>query len=136
MKGVKKMDQHYIAVEAFQYPIECFCSSSVHTYDLTINRGDIMEITDEQKYTIDNGWYFLVKINERNNFYIPINDLENFIRQEQLIAMLDIDLQINYLKFKIDQAFDTGDEASFRDVSKKLIESNELKLKLERYLYI
>ena len=65
-----------------------------------------------------------------------LNDLENFIRQEQLIAMLDIDLQINYLKFKIDQAFDTGDEASFRDVSKKLIESNELKLKLERYLYI
>ena len=96
----------------------------------------LCEITDERKYTIDNGWYFLVKINERNNFYIPINDLENFIRKEQLIAMLDIDLQINYLKFKIDQAFDTGDEASFIDLSKKLIQSNELKLKLERYLYI
>ena len=120
------MDQHYIAVKTFQYPIECFCSSSVHTYDLTINRGDIMEITDEQKYTIDNGWYFLVKINERTNFYIPMNDLESFIRKEQLIAMLDIDLQINYLKFKIDQAFDTGDEASFKDFSKKLINQMSL----------
>ena len=43
---------------------------------------------------------------------------------------------MNYLKFKIDEAFDTGDEASFKDFSKKLIQSNELKLKLERYLYI
>ena len=44
--------------------------------------------------------YFLVKINERTNFYIPMNYLESFIRKEQLIAMLDIDLQINYLKFR------------------------------------
>jgi hypothetical protein len=32
--------------------------------------------------------------------------------------------------------FDTGDEAAFMDKSKELNDSSELKLKLERYLYI
>jgi hypothetical protein len=130
------MNQHYIAVKTFQYPIECFCSSSDHTYYLTIHGGDIVEVTDERKYMMANGWYSLVKINERSIFYIALYDLEDFFRKEQLLAMIDIDLQINYLQFKINQAFDTGDEASFIDISKKLNESSELKLKLERHLYI
>jgi hypothetical protein len=61
-------------------------------------------------------------------------DLEQYFMKERLLSILDINLKINFLQFKINQALDTGDEASFMNFTKKLKESSDLKVKLEQYL--
>lgn len=132
--GEKRMFGHYFAVKTFEHQIDCFCPDGNHAEYLTINKGDIIEVMNERKFTMANGWYFLVMINERCIFFMALEDLEEYFMKEQLLSMFDIDLKINHLQFKINQALDTGDEASFMNFTKKLKESNHLKVKLDNYL--
>jgi IDEAL domain len=132
--GEKKMVGHYIAVKTFEYPIECFCPCGDHADVLIINKGDIIEVTNERKFTMANGWYFLVKINERCIFYMAHIDLEYYFIKEQLLSMLDIDLKINYLQFKINQALDTGDEVPFLNYTTEFKKINNLKGKFKTFL--
>jgi uncharacterized protein YpiB (UPF0302 family) len=53
-----------------------------------------------------------------------------------ILSMIDIELTLNYLQFKINHALDTGDEESFLNFTKKLKESRDLKVKLEQCMYI
>ncbi|WP_257351025.1 IDEAL domain-containing protein [Pseudalkalibacillus decolorationis] len=125
---------HLIAVKTFEHQIDCFCPGGDHANFLTINKGDIIEVTNERKFTMANGWYFLVGINDLCIFYIALEDLEQYFMKERLLSVLEIDLKINYFQFKINETLDTGDEASFLSYTNKLIESSELQVKLENYL--
>lgn len=132
--GEKRMFGHFIAVKTFEHQIHCFCPGGNHTDFLTINKGDIIEVTNDRKFTMANGWYYLVGINDRCIFYMALEDLEQYFMKEQLLSMLDTDLKINYLQFKINQALDAGDEAPFLNYTKKLKELSDLKVKLDQYL--
>jgi hypothetical protein len=124
----------YIAVKTFDHQVDCFCPDAVHSEVITIHRGDIIEITPERKYTVINGWYALVFINQSFSFYMAVEDIEWYFTKEQLISMLDVDLQINYLQYKINQALDEGDEISFMNFTEKMNDSNEMKEKWQMYL--
>ena len=125
---------HYIAVTMFEHKIDCFCPGGDHTDFLTINEGDILEVTAERKFTVTNGWYFLVRFNEHCIFYMSLEDLEQYFIKEQLLSMLDMDLTINHLQYKINQALDTGDKTSFMSFTEKLKEASDFKMKLEQYV--
>ncbi|SHT05490.1 Uncharacterised protein [Mycobacteroides abscessus subsp. abscessus] len=124
----------YIAVKTFDHQVDCFCPDADHSEVITIQRGDILEITPERKYTVINGWYALVIINQSFSFYMAVEDIEWYFTKEQLITMLDVDLQINYYQFKINQALDEADEISFMNFTEKMNDSNEMKEKLQMYL--
>ncbi|MEK3990067.1 MULTISPECIES: hypothetical protein [Robertmurraya] len=124
----------YIAVKTFDHQVDCFCPDADHSEVITIQRGDILEITPERKYTVINGWYALVIINQSFSFYMAVEDIEWYFTKEQLISMLDVDLQINYYQFKINQALDEADEISFMNFTEKMNDSNEMKEKLQMYL--
>jgi len=124
----------YIAVKTFDHQVDCFCPDADHSEVVTIQRGDILEITPERKYTVINGWYALVIINQSFSFYMAVEDIEWYFTKEQLISMLDVDLQINYYQFKINQALDEADEISFMNFTEKMNDSNEMKEKLQMYL--
>jgi hypothetical protein len=128
------MVQHFIAVKTFGHQIDCFCPGGDHADFLTINKSDVIEITNARKFTIGSGWYFLVVINSQRFFYMALEDLDKYFMEEQLLSILDIELKVNYLHFQVDQALDIGDEASFLNYTKKLKESNDLWVKLEEYL--
>jgi hypothetical protein len=124
----------YIAVKTFDHQVDCFCPDADHSEVVTIHRGDIIEITPERKYTVINGWYALVIINQSFSFYMAVEDIEWYFTKEQMISMLDVDLKINYFQYKINQALDEGDEISFMNFTEKMNDSNEMKEKLQMYL--
>ncbi|MCM3601265.1 IDEAL domain-containing protein [Robertmurraya korlensis] len=124
----------YIAVNTFDHQIDCFCPDADHSEVVTIHRGDIIEISPERKYTVINGWYALVIINQSCSFYMAVEDIEWYFTKEQLISMLDVDLQINYYQYKINQALDEGDEKAFMNFTDKMNHSYEMKGKLLMYL--
>ncbi len=124
----------YIAVKTFDHQVDCFCPDADHSEVVTIQRGDIIEITPERKYTVINGWYALVIINQSFSFYMAVEDIEWYFTKEQLISMLDVDLQINYYQYKINQALDEADEISFMNYTERMNDSNEMKEKLQMYL--
>ncbi|AYA76201.1 hypothetical protein DOE78_12535 [Bacillus sp. Y1] len=124
----------YIAVKTFDHQVDCFCPDADHSEVVTIHRGDIIEITPERKYTVINGWYALVIINQNFSFYMAVEDIEWYFTKEQMISMLDMDLKVNYFRYKINQALDEGDEISFMNFTEKMNDSNEMKEKLHMYL--
>jgi hypothetical protein len=65
---------------------------------------------------------------------MAVEDLEWYFLKEQIASVLDVDLQMNYYHFKINQALDEGDEGSFMSFTEKMNKSNELKEKLDMYL--
>lgn len=124
----------YIAVKTFDHQVDCFCPDADHSEVVTIHRGDIIEITPERKYTVINGWYALVIINQNFSFYMAVEDIEWYFTKEQMISMLDVDLKVNYFQYKINKALDEGDEISFMNFTEKMNDSNEMKEKLHMYL--
>lgn len=125
---------HYIAIKTFEHQIACFCPGADHAEHITINKGDIIEVTAERKFTMAYGCFFLIDINERYVFYMAFEDLKQYFMKELLLSTLDITLKINYLQYKINQALDLGDEASFMNFTKELKENREFNVKLEKYL--
>lgn len=55
------------------------------------------------------------------------------MKKDWLLTILDIDLKINYLGFKINQSLETGDKASFIHFTSQLKEINDLKGIMEQY---
>ncbi len=64
---------------------------------------------------------------------MAMEDLEQYILNENIKSMLDIDLKINYLQYKIDQDLESGDKASFARHTNLLSETRKLKEELENY---
>lgn len=127
------MNEHYIAMNTFQHDIDCFCPDDYHAFSITLQKGDLIEVTPERKFTLAKGWYTFVVINEQHAFYMAMEDLEQYILNENIKSMLDIDLKINYLQYKIDQDLESGDKASFARHTNLLSETRKLKEELENY---
>jgi hypothetical protein len=128
------MTTSYIAAKTFDHQIDCFCPDDDHSEIVTIQKGDIIDITPERKYTVINGWYVLVILNQRCSFYVSVEDLEWYFIKKQMVTMLDVDLQMNYYKYKINEALDEGDEESFMTFTEKMNDSIDLKEKWDMYL--
>jgi hypothetical protein len=129
------MLRHFIALKTFGHQIDCFCPGGEHADKIIIHKGDIIEVTKERNFIEGNGWYFLIGINDQSFFYMAIDELELYCKNERLVSMLDIDLRINYLQFKINQSLDSGDKASFVKYTNKLKEENDCKVKLNQYIH-
>lgn len=128
------MSRYFIAEIMFEHQIDCFCPDAGHADVVTISKGDIMEVTNERRYIDDFGWYFLIFINKSRDFFIAIEDLEHYFKCGYILSLVDLDLKVNYLQFKIDQTLEKGDEESFLQHTKKLTEANKNKSKLEIYV--
>ncbi|KON88196.1 hypothetical protein AF332_16210 [Sporosarcina globispora] len=127
------MSELYIAIDHFDHQIDCFCPDADHVNIINIQKGDLIEVTPERKYTML-GWYALVVVNGQRAFYMAIEDIERYFINECISSQLDIDLKINYLQYKIDQDLEAGDRDSFADNSRKLSETCRLKEELEYYM--
>ncbi|MCC3646566.1 hypothetical protein JGK52_07695 [Cytobacillus oceanisediminis] len=127
------MSELYIAIEEFEHQVDCFCPDADHVNILHFQKGDFIEVTPDRKYTFL-GWYALVVINGQQAFYMAIEDIERYFRNEYISSQLDIDLKINYLHYKIDQDLESGNRDSFAENSRKLSEICSLKEELEYYI--
>lgn len=127
------MDRYFIAVQTFLHQIDCFCPGGEHTDLLQINQTDILNITNERKFIVGNGWYFLVEINHRECLFIALADLNQYFLRGKLISIFDLELNLNYLEYRVNQSLDHADEEMFNHFSQKLLETKELKVKLDHF---
>lgn len=127
------MAHHFIVVNNFSHQVDCFCTGEVHSEFITFKQGDVIEVTNDRKFTMA-GWYFLLLINNHYPYYIAIDDLEKYNKHEQILSIVDIELKINYLQFQINQALDTNNKVTFLDYTPKLKDLNNLKRQYNNFM--
>ncbi|WP_053360630.1 IDEAL domain-containing protein [Bacillus sp. FJAT-27251] len=125
---------HYIAAGSFEQPINCLCPGGGHSGLLSLQQGDIIEVIDQRKYTIARGWHYLININNHWFVYISEKDLEECSRKGQLLSPVDMDLEANYLQFKINEALDGGNESAFHQLTGRLNDLYDLKESLGHFV--
>ncbi|KGP71415.1 hypothetical protein [Pontibacillus yanchengensis] len=120
------MYSSFIVTAPFKHEVECFCSDVKHTNTITFRKGDHLYLTEEKRYVDDIGWYFKVLINDMYSAYFIITDLEKLYQMEYLHSLFDIELEINYYQYKVNQALDEKDEETFTDYVTKLEKRQKL----------
>ncbi|QGQ47649.1 hypothetical protein [Metabacillus sediminilitoris] len=120
------MSKQFIVAKTFEHLIDCFCPEGDHAESIIIHKTDIIEVKEDRKFVMDNGWYSLVVINNQWFLYMAIEDLEHYFNRNYLYSMLDIELKINYLQFQVNQALDEGNEALFINSTSRLNDISDL----------
>ncbi len=128
------MHHYFIVNKQFQHFVECFCPDGEHEDWLTINRGEFLEVTNERTYVLDQGWYNMVILNSEKSFYMALDDIEKYFLKGYILSLMDLELRINHLTYKVDQSLSQGDEDSFLDATNGLKKFEELKTKLEAHV--
>ncbi|KAA9021591.1 IDEAL domain-containing protein [Niallia endozanthoxylica] len=128
------MYRHFIVKETFKHRKECFCPNQAHAHEVPIHEGDVIEIINDRRYIVDKGWYFLISLNNLYDFYLSLEELEYYYAKGVIESIADVELSLNYIQFKIDEALDTGDEELFCHFTQKYIETRALMLKIENYV--
>ncbi|PKG23780.1 hypothetical protein [Niallia nealsonii] len=113
------MNNNYVVLKSFQYLIECTCPSPEHTFMLEFDKGDTFIITDEKKYVDSLGWLVLVLI-KNSSVYMYIDELEEFVEDKKICSIMDLELKINYLEYKVNETLDSMDEGNFSLYAKEL----------------
>ncbi|MGF2614309.1 IDEAL domain-containing protein [Rossellomorea vietnamensis] len=115
------MGNHYIAVQSFLHEVDCFCPDKEHLDWLKVRQGDIINIQHERTYNMVNGWYVLIEVND-SSFYIAVEDLNQYYIRGLFISEIDIELRVNYLKFRIDEALENSDEGKFYELTEEWLD--------------
>ncbi|WP_312094478.1 hypothetical protein [Niallia sp.] len=117
------MNNDFIVLTPFQYMIECTCPRPEHTFILDLHKGDIIAVTEERKYVDSLGWLILVMIKDYS-FYMFVDEIEEFVANKKITALLDMELRMNYLEYKVNESLDGLNKADFEVFAREL---NELK---------
>lgn len=92
--------------------------------------GDVWTITNERKYVDCLGWHFLIEVNEEFQFFMHVEDIEELYSKGSICSILDLNLKINFLSFKINEALDAHDRESFLSFADELSNVKEIKNKM------
>ncbi|MCE7793815.1 hypothetical protein K8O68_15490 [Salipaludibacillus sp. CUR1] len=124
---------YYISLLKFSHVVNCLCRKGAPSATLQINAGDVIEVTNECKLFKDAGWFFMAAVNGKKCGFIAHEELVNYLNDKKLVTMLDIELHINHLKYKLDLALDQRNKDCFNVYTKKLTDYLILKSELEKY---
>ncbi len=125
------MLHHFVAVKSFLHKVDCFCPGSEHSELIKINPADLISISYERRFSMINGWYVQVEVNEFV-FYMSIEDLEHYYLQGYLFSQIDLELRLNYLHYQINDSLDRGDESKFIEATQSWNEFKRLKEHFEQ----
>ncbi|WP_243292111.1 IDEAL domain-containing protein [Bacillus sp. FJAT-47783] len=107
------MFQQFVVINEFTHVLDCYCPYCQELNHFEFQKGDIIELTEEQKFLPEMGTYILVQVNKEYRFFIALEDLDYYYKKENICSTGDLQLKENYLRFKIDEALDCGDKESF-----------------------
>ena len=99
------MKNDFIVLAPFQYMIECTCPRPEHSFILDLHKGDIITVTEERKYVDSLGWLLLVMIKDYS-FFMFVDEIEEFISSKKITSLLDMELRMNYLEYKVNESLD------------------------------
>ncbi|MFP7733337.1 IDEAL domain-containing protein [Priestia aryabhattai] len=129
------MDAHFIIMKPFCHEVGCCCPEQQHQHMINFHQGDVWTITDNRKYVDCLGWHYLIDINNEFQFFMHVEDIEELQSKGSICSIWDLDLKINYLNFKIDEALEAHDRESFLSLSNELHRAQQVKSKMH-YSYV
>ncbi|RBW71019.1 hypothetical protein [Bacillus taeanensis] len=119
-----------IALQHIEHQIECFSpyynQTQLKTGIQKINKGDIIELTNQRKFLFDIGWYTLVIINNENQLYMSLDCLLEHLENDQLCTIFDFQLEVNYWQHQLDKSLEERDREKFFTASEKLNHYNNI----------
>ncbi|AOH54407.1 hypothetical protein ABE28_008580 [Peribacillus muralis] len=124
------MDKNHVILELFQHQVTCCCPGEKHQHMIEFFPGDVWTITDERKYVDCLGWHFLIVVNEEYQFFMQVGEIEELYSEGTICSILDLDLRINHLGYKINEALDAHDRESFLSFADELSNIQEIKNKM------
>lgn len=125
------MNENFIILEMFQHEVSCCCPRQKHKHMIEFHQSDVWTIKSEQKFDDLLGWHFLVAVNGEFQFLIQVDDIEKLCNEGRICHILDLELKIIHLNFKVNEALDKHDEGSFILFANEL--SNIQKIKDKGY---
>ncbi|WP_100403530.1 IDEAL domain-containing protein [Bacillus sp. FJAT-42315] len=114
------MASQFVFVRPYEHQVDCFCPDQSHCRTIEFRQKDCLTITSDKRHVDVLGWYFLVGRNNEDFFYINIEDLENLYMKGFLYSKEDLELRLNYLQYKINEALDQRNEEAFHSFSTQL----------------
>lgn len=111
------MNSSFVTLKPFEYELNCNCPER---HPIHFSAGDILTIEEEKRYVDGLGWYVLITINDEYNIFMFSDDIEHLYMKGTICAISDLDLRINYLRFKVNEALDTRDKDAFLLFSSEL----------------
>ncbi|WP_313892948.1 hypothetical protein [Psychrobacillus sp.] len=121
------MNENFIILELFQQQISCCCPKQKHQHMIEFRQGDVWTITNERKYVDCLGWHILMTVNREFQFLIHVEDLEELYNKGKICSIMDLDLKMIHLNFKINEALDSHDKESFNLFANELSEIQKIK---------
>jgi hypothetical protein len=107
------VNNYFFVVNSFEHLIDCFCGECQNRFIWQFNKEDKIEVSEERKYVPNIGWFVLTYINEKDQLFIAIEDLERYRKEGSITSTIDKELELNFLRHSIDRALDEGDEKQF-----------------------
>ncbi|MGE7922674.1 hypothetical protein ACQKND_05775 [Viridibacillus arvi] len=123
------MNENLIILELFQHEVSCCCPKK-HQHILEFHQGDVWIIT-KKKYDDSLGWHFLVTVNSEFQFHIKAEDIEELYNKGRICSILDLELKILNLNFKVNEALDEHDKESFILFTNELSNVQKVKDKMK-----
>jgi hypothetical protein len=124
------MDKQFVIMKPFCHEVGCCCPEQQHQHMINFRQGDIWTITNNRKYVDGLGWYCLIDINNEFQFFIYVDDIQELHVKGSICSIWDLDLKINHLNFKINEALDTHDREVFLSLSNELHHVQQVKSKM------
>ncbi|MFD2672119.1 hypothetical protein [Marinicrinis sediminis] len=103
----------------FDHWISCMCSNCETRRLFHFEEGDRVTFTNKREYHEEQGWMMQVIVNEQYAMFIAMDDLQAYHQQKWMASQMDIELEMNYLTFKIDEALAQRSDDSFRQWSEQ-----------------
>ncbi|MEK3954483.1 hypothetical protein [Psychrobacillus sp. FSL K6-1464] len=107
------MNENFIILEMFQHEVSCCCPGQKHKHIIEFHPSDVWTIIDEQKYDDSLGWHFLVTVNGEFQFLIQVDDMEELSKEGRICSLMDLELKMMHLNFKVNESLDQHDEEAF-----------------------
>ncbi|KGX84965.1 hypothetical protein [Pontibacillus litoralis] len=103
----------YLVTTAFKHEVDCFCTEIRHTNTIIFRKGDRITLTEECQFVEEIGWYTKILLNEMYTAYVVLEEIESLNKMGYLRSFIDIELEINYYEYKVNEALDNKDAHTF-----------------------
>ncbi len=124
------MNEHFVVLEQFAYEVSCCCPGQKHQHMFEFYQGDVWFVTEEPKFIDCLGWHFLIDINNVYQFYMHVDDIEALYNKGNICSIMDMELKINHLSFKVNEALDARDSEAFFSYTDELNYMQKIKDKM------
>jgi len=107
------MNENFIILEMFQHEVSCCCPGQEHKHMIEFHQSDVWTIIDKQKYKDSIGWHFWMTVNKEFQFLIQVDDIEELCNEGRICSLLNLELKMMHLNFKVNEALDEHNEEAF-----------------------